>query len=921
MNFRLKMLQKLAQNTENPMDTVNNIALPMPKEEHEEEFEKIKIPEYPAEDPQQHQVQHLDKITELINALREHNQPNKNLLMEYWNTVYPTVKNSPRSLNNIVRDFFTLFNTNRDQAIDWNKIIDQVLLSKIDGVIDYFKELLVYNKIPFDNDIFIKYENTYYDNDTKYSFLKNFQERVEFLKNNLVSSDYYNDFLKNIDYNDHHDEIKPADLYKIIKTQNNFSYQYISQLPFVLFFKTSNPDWLKLSAILPLPSLTPIISEHIDKTEQMKVIFNMFPNIVNSDFILKTFQGLSKHSNTTEALQNYLVLFEFAKGRVNRITILELLTPNYTFSFTLVENYLSELDEAELEELSKKAFSWENSNKIIIRLSSMPSVNKDELTKAVIANKNYDVALSLIKTGEKGSFDIVILQKFIETSGDIRMISRLLGDEGARNNKFNFAQGKKKYNEIFNKNQKAVDERVDFITKSLFYLHDPDAKSFLDEAISKKDWYYADVQLIRYLFDFDYGHLRPYLRAKNKQGRDIYHELKNDNGLYLSFNNSVNGDYGRELNYLFGDEEILNGVLAASTNFAQYIKFLARMANVAELVHNFSLSKELSYLLILNTSVDPGDPSTGEFFETYNSLEKEHENVYLSQAEEIAKAQPGFLDINSFQNNLNVFKNFKERFENKQSITMSKGSVEYQAVKTLHVQLNMIINFETVREYIDQAKPKDKDLFKLNWTHPLGFDFSVLKDLDPYVFQIGADTECCQRMGGAGEDAAIDSFINPFAGVLVCKYDGSLISQSYFHWVPEQKGIILDNVEVNNRNLSHLKLDSSSLSKIYADFAAAMKQKYPEISYVKCGKDYNKLDNSLFAQSKMKEDPRHFESEEQYSDFDENNHLNLLEPTDRLKHVSLPDMSHLKQAEVIVPLLKIAMVRNIYFSYVKKSFS
>ena len=47
--------------------------------------------------------------------------------------------------------------------------------------------------------------------------------------------------------------------------------------------------------------------------------------------------------------------------------------------------------------------------------------------------------------------------------------------------------------------------------------------------------------------------------------------------------------------------------------------------------------------------------------------------------------------------------------------------------------------------------------------------------------------------------SAIDSFINSKAGVLVLEWlkndSWTLLSQSYFHYIPEENGYVLDNIE------------------------------------------------------------------------------------------------------------------------------
>lgn len=101
-------------------------------------------------------------------------------------------------------------------------------------------------------------------------------------------------------------------------------------------------------------------------------------------------------------------------------------------------------------------------------------------------------------------------------------------------------------------------------------------------------------------------------------------------------------------------------------------------------------------------------------------------------------------------------------------------------------------------EYYDQAEIKNENLFKLNLTTKT-FRFRALGNPDLHHFQVGIDTDCCQRIGGEGSEAAINSFINPLAGVVVLEVNHNnswvLVAQSYFHYVPEEEMIILDNIE------------------------------------------------------------------------------------------------------------------------------
>ena len=133
----------------------------------------------------------------------------------------------------------------------------------------------------------------------------------------------------------------------------------------------------------------------------------------------------------------------------------------------------------------------------------------------------------------------------------------------------------------------------------------------------------------------------------------------------------------------------------------------------------------------------------------------------------------------------------------------------------------------------------------------------------------------------------IDSFINPLAGVLILNSGNTLVSQSYFHYVPEDNGFILDNVEASESALDSLQITTDKLSKIYRLYALKMKEKYPDIKYIKCGTGYSDIDTDMFEMVSEKEDPRHFEVDKPYSDYNEESHLDLLRP------------AHLKDAEII----------------------
>ena len=238
-----------------------------------------------------------------------------------------------------------------------------------------------------------------------------------------------------------------------------------------------------------------------------------------------------------------------------------------------------------------------------------------------------------------------------------------------------------------------------------------------------------------------------------------------------------------------------------------------------------------------------------------------------------------------------------EEFENKIKKIIENSVTEEQynqdmRIKTLiqsaSAKLKLVKSSEALIRYAKDAKKKDERLFDFQWESSQSpFRFRVLKNLDPYHFEVGADTNCCQRLNGVGEGAAIDSFINPLAGVLVLEGkvygEWKTLSQSYFHFVPKSNGIILDNVEHSYSNLSRFKEKTPfDIDQAYAAFAAYIKEKN-NLSYVRCGTEYNKLTNASFSKGSISGgDPRYFEHNRKYTDFSSSSHIDLLKPKFKL---------------------------------------
>jgi len=211
-----------------------------------------------------------------------------------------------------------------------------------------------------------------------------------------------------------------------------------------------------------------------------------------------------------------------------------------------------------------------------------------------------------------------------------------------------------------------------------------------------------------------------------------------------------------------------------------------------------------------------------------------------------------------------------------------EGNFDPKNIASLNNIISTIKQIETIKQYISYAKPKDELVLDNNYmftgSNNSKFRFRTLGDVDAQHFSIGVDTSCCQRIGGIGEAAAIDSFINPEAGVIILEVNSNsrwtIISQSYFHVVSEGNYFILDNIEAGKYDNDSLKLMIGfNFFEVYGILAKELLAK--GFKKVLCGMGYTVVlqeDASKFKIHEMDKDPRHFEVEEKeirerYTDF------------------------------------------------------
>lgn len=404
--------------------------------------------------------------------------------------------------------------------------------------------------------------------------------------------------------------------------------------------------------------------------------------------------------------------------------------------------------------------------------------------------------------------------------------------------------------------------------KNLIKLHKLNNKVLnliLENLFSKE---YGTIVDILKIFD-------EYMDSTNKSIESIYHDYLKQN----PFNIDKIKNYIEMRSGYSSEDFHLNTIIdfPPTQNFGQFFNLKLRQLEVATELHNDESIEKYCNKLFNNTKLDLEEDYVSNFIEIIKFKENEQENINkLIAISEKFKEKGYSIDINQFVNTLKKYNKYIDQFNN---YSLSPSGEFVLESKFLQTYVSYVSMFDSVNKYISEAKPKNKELFKLNLSFE-DFDFKVLNDLDPLHFKIGIDTDCCQRIGGAGEESAIDSFINPLAGVLALYKNNALLSQSYFHYVPKHNGYILDNIEYNEDEVKkydkNIKDEKSNwLSNIYKKYGELIKQKYPDINYIKIGKDYSKINSSLFEKDRLNSDPRSFSVEEEYSDFTSEDHVNL----------------------------------------------
>lgn len=394
-----------------------------------------------------------------------------------------------------------------------------------------------------------------------------------------------------------------------------------------------------------------------------------------------------------------------------------------------------------------------------------------------------------------------------------------------------------------------------------------------------KELYSTNNQILQLIIS-EYGKFAPsieellkdYLINNSKTPESLYNEVFKKDPTYLNKIVSLikyKAPYISEFNSL--------NIKSNAQNIQQYIKIKSRQTDLAALIHNQEINKNLVPMLFNNSKLDLTEPYIDNLVSVINFANNKKEKINKFVQIQNKFKQKGFnINIQEFLDQLKESEKYVDEFETN---NLNPSPRFIQLFKELATNISYVEMSDQINNYIRIAEKKDPNLFKLELNFD-GYEFKVLKDLDPTHFRIGIDTDCCQRIGGAGSEAAIDSFINSQSGVLVLYYNSAILSQSYFHFIPQDNGFILDNIEYNKTEVQKIDKNikdnqSLVLTEIYKKYAELLKEKYPEIKYLKLGKEQTKILTQEFKESELEEDPRRFKVDDPYTDFDESDHVDL----------------------------------------------
>lgn len=268
-----------------------------------------------------------------------------------------------------------------------------------------------------------------------------------------------------------------------------------------------------------------------------------------------------------------------------------------------------------------------------------------------------------------------------------------------------------------------------------------------------------------------------------------------------------------------------------------------------------------------------------EFFMKYYKENPDFMDFCLTEdedgfAEETSYLIPAF---NSFKNILRNFPNRRVNGNEQRALLTPRFVAEHCMIKSYedvnygNENLASLIsrycydqkNFDRMQVIFDQAKAIKNPVFLSISGEKKGLKYRVLAKDDPLGFILGDITNCCQKLGDAGESCVRDGYINKESGFLVFeeikddKKDNKIVGQAYIWYDPKTKTVCYDNIEVPTKVISELSkgsrknenLSFNSFLDIVElscdDIMESLNERGYEVERVTAGEAYNDLEKIL----------------------------------------------------------------------------
>jgi hypothetical protein len=408
------------------------------------------------------------------------------------------------------------------------------------------------------------------------------------------------------------------------------------------------------------------------------------------------------------------------------------------------------------------------------------------------------------------------------------------------------------------------------------------------------------------------------------------------NGVRYSYN--INDSIPEEIEMLNARPESLTSFIASGIDKSMgkitKKEKINKIYYITNLLHNYFENitpddKRLDMILNSEHIYKLDNKSIYELFKAIMSI-TDNSNDFLELIKTVLKENPRLIlqsgsDNKIFYDTIIPFIKEAEDFKQNKNVINIDEFIEKVInapdkliiIKNISSFCEKVLQYDLLKKYVNQAEEKDKNLFKMNISTS-NFEFEVLGYLDPYAFNVGADIGCCQIIGGAGENAVIDSFINPKASVVILKYkNGSewkLLAESYVHYAefrtekdgPLKKAIFLDNIEAikgfDNYNFN--------FPLAYATLAKNLKEKHG-LDIVGCGTQFtNVISEANFKTMGLPIDPREFKVDKPYTDFIYQRFYDLLSPKFEVEEIQVTQGDEVPLSSTAIEIISVIIKKG-----------